>query len=609
MAGRGPEVDGWGECSGSEGVVAGKWRSDEQRAGWGWLCRLLAAWLLLSLSLLARADEAIDIDGAKGKLKDNLEAYLGKVSDDDLANWQSTLARLRSSARDAMESMGYYQADMDFHKESKKVKLVVTPGDPVLVHSLNLDIKGEAETDPAFLDLRKQVPLAIGGIFSHGDYETYKSHIQNIALEHGYFDGEWTIHTVQVDIPNHRADINLVYDSGPRYHFGPVSFESTQPGKTININARLLKALVPFKEGDPYDAAKVIKFNKELLDSRYFSDVRVRVQPEKAVNKIIPVTVLASTANPNNIDTGIGYSTDVGARVSANWRRSLLNDSGHSVEVDTQLSQVSHAVDLKYTIPLTHPIDDTLQLLYGVQRQEIDTISSYNTTVGVQRQINSDTGWQQVQSLHFVKESFYIGIDPEGNSDLLLPGLTLTRTRVKGGSIDPYWGDRQFYQIQLASSQVASDANLVYLRSGLRLLRTYDDVHQFLFRLDGGAVFTNNFSKLPPTLRFYAGGDQSVRGYDYQSLAPRDDNGYVVGGRYMLTGSSEYDYQFRPHWRGALFVDAGNAFDSINDPPKVGAGFGVRWISPVGAIRLDFAWALSDPDHPFRFHFSMGSSL
>lgn len=576
-----------------------------RRTAW----RVLALLLTLLLGAAALADEPVSIEGVKGALKDNLDAYLGKVSDEDMQNWPATLVRLRNAARNAMESMGYYEAELAFRYDEKHVALSVKPGDPVLVHSLSLRFDGESATDDTFREVRKQVPLAIGGIFNHGNYEAYKTRIQNLGLEHGYFDGEWSTHVVQVDIPNHRADIQLVFDSGQRYHFGEVSFQSTVPGKSINISPHLLHSLVPFKTGDPYDAAKVIKLNKQLLDCHYFTDVRVRAQPDKTGSRLVPVVVMASTANPNNIDTGIGYSTDVGARISMDWRRSLLNDSGHSIDIGTQLSQVSHAVDVKYTIPLTNPINDTLQLLYGVQRQEIDNISSYNTTVGTQRQTNHDTGWQQTQSLLFAKESFVIGDEPQGNSDLLLPGLTLNRTRTRGGSIDPYWGDTQLYQIQLASENVLSDANVVYLRSGFRLLRTYDDVNQFLFRLDGGAVFTNDFDKLPPTLRFFAGGDQSVRGYDYQSLAPTDAAGYVLGGRYMVTGSGEYDYLFLPHWRGALFVDAGNAFDSFGVPPKVGAGIGVRWLSPVGAIRLDFAFALSDPGTPFHFHFSMGSSL
>lgn len=566
--------------------------------------------LLVVLPWLAAADEPVVVEGVKGTLRDNLDAYLGKVSDDDLQNWPATQQRLQAAARNALESMGYYEATVRFSVDRKRVRAEVKAGEPVLVASMSLAFSGEADADSAFNPIRHDVLLARGGIFNHGQYESFKTRVQNLALERGYFDGDWTVHTVQVDIPHHEADIVLVFDSGPRYHIGTITFQSSQPGKPLHLHEQLLMSLVPFRAGDPYDAGKIIKLNKELLDSRYFSDLRVRADPDKGGSHLVPVMVQASTANPNSVDTGIGYSTDVGARISLNWRRSLLNQRGHSLDVTTQVSQVSHAVGIKYSIPLTHPIDDTLQLLAGVKKQEIDNISSFNTTVGVQRQRNREGGWQQVQSLLYADESFTIGGEPQGNSFLLLPGLTLTRTRSRGSALDPAWGDRQFYQIQLARKTIAADANVVYLRSGLRLLRTYDDRHQILCRMDGGAVFTDHFDALPPSLRFYAGGDQSVRGYDYQSLAPKNAGGYVLGGQYMVAGSLEYDYQFLAHWRAALFADTGNAFNGIRDIDlHQGAGVGVRWLSPVGAIRLDFAWAVSEPRVPFHLHFSMGSPL
>jgi translocation and assembly module TamA len=563
---------------------------------------------LCMLPLLGFADESVQLEGVSGHLKDNLDAYLGKLSDEDMQNWQATQSRLRNTARDAMESVGYYQAAFTLVRAGRKVTLTVLPGAPVRVRQLVLRFQGEAAHDEAFADLQKKLPMETGDIFNHGSYEGLKTRIQNTALERGYFDGEWSVHKAAVDIAAHAVDVDLEYDSGSRYRFGATTFAPVDPQKPLKVKEKVMTSLVPFATGDPYEAAKVIKLNKTLLDSRFFSDVRVRAEPDHVL-KEVPVMVSASTAKPNNVDTGIGYSTDVGARISLDWRRSLLNQSGHSIEMSTQLSQVGRAFETKYTIPLTHPIDDTLQLLYGVNRQDIDTVRSYSTTVGVQRQINRDTGWQQVQSLRFTKESFDFG-DISGNSDKLMPGLTLSRTRTKGGSIDPYWGDRQFYQLQVATAHVLSDSNVIYLRLGFRFLRTFDDVNQILLRADGGAVFTDEFDSLPPTLRFFAGGDQSVRGYDYQTLAPRDDAGFVVGGRYMGTGSVEYGRLFLPHWRAATFVDAGNAFDSIKARPKVGTGFGVRWISPVGAIRLDLAWALS-ADHgvPWRLHFSMGSAL
>ena len=141
-------------------------------------------------------------------------------------------------------------------------------------------------------------------------------------------------------------------------------------------------------------------------------------------------------------------------------------------------------------------------------------------------------------------------------------------------------------------------------------LTSFAGGHRLLGRLQAGGIATNDFAAIPPSLRFFAGGDQSVRGYDYQSLSPRDSAGKRVGGRYLLVGSVEYQYPLAERWRLATFVDQGNAFDHLNDPLQTGVGIGLRWVSPVGPLRLDLAHALDDEQGSnFRIHFSMGPEL
>ena len=134
----------------------------------------------------------------------------------------------------------------------------------------------------------------------------------------------------------------------------------------------------------------------------------------------------------------------------------------------------------------------------------------------------------------------------------------------------------------------------------------YDRV---LGRVQAGGIATTDFESIPPSLRFFAGGDQSVRGYDYQSLSPKNNQGDRIGGRYLVAGSAEYQYSIAEKWRLATFVDQGNSFNSLEFPSlKTGVGIGVRWVSPVGPLRLDLARALDD-DGGFRLHFSMGPEL
>jgi translocation and assembly module TamA len=174
----------------------------------------------------------------------------------------------------------------------------------------------------------------------------------------------------------------------------------------------------------------------------------------------------------------------------------------------------------------------------------------------------------------------------------------------------PDRGDRLFALAETAHPDLFSDIRLSRILLQAKRLDSWGP-HQLLGRIEAGALDTEDFDRTPPSLRFFAGGDQSVRGFAYQSLAPRNDDNELVGGRYLLTASLEYSYRFAPRWRAATFFDIGNASADrrFSDGFAQGAGVGLRWLSPLAPIRLDFAWGVSESDPPFRVHFSMGIDL
>ena len=177
------------------------------------------------------------------------------------------------------------------------------------------------------------------------------------------------------------------------------------------------------------------------------------------------------------------------------------------------------------------------------------------------------------------------------------------------GGIDPSHGWSVQFDLQGAKEGVISDFDFVRLNTTVKGLYTLAERHRFLARAQGGGIASNSFARVPPSLRFFAGGDQSVRGYAYRTLSPVDETGDTIGARFLATGTLEYQYEFRPGWRAATFVDHGNAVDSWQDPLKTSLGLGIRWVSPVGPIRLDLARSISDSDEGFRLHFSMGPDL
>ena len=558
-------------------------------------------------------DVTLRVEGVTGELKTNIEAYIGQLTEDDLNSWRETLLRLRKVTREASEAVGYYQTEAQFRREKNQVIVTVKANAPVMITALNLtyEKQSEASNDIAFTALLEGLPLKEGQVFHHGRYESIKSLVQNLALERGYFDGKWTTNKVSVTQPTQTAEINLNYDSGTRYRFGQVHFSHKQEGQPLPLKLSLLEKLAPFDEGEPYEAEKIIKFNRALIDSRYFTEVRVRADPDpSAENKEIPINVTLGADKPNQVDLGAGYATDIGARLSLAWRRPLLNENGHSIEITSEISQVRQSIDFRYGIPWRHPINDTLQIIAGFKREDIDNNTLIkNAILGVERQKKRDNGWQTNESIRWSRESYNKDNGEQGQSDLLLPGYGISRVRTKGSKTDPSSGDRQYYQVEFASPDLLSDADLLSLRAGWRLLRTYVDRHQLGLRADVGSIFSGNFDGVPLNMRFYAGGDQSVRGYDYKSLSPRDSTGQVIGASNLVSGSVEYTFKLTKQWRLATFVDAGNAFDAVSDGLKVGTGVGVRWISPVGPVRLDIAWGVSDDNPSPRIHFFMGPAL
>jgi translocation and assembly module TamA len=321
------------------------------------------------------------------------------------------------------------------------------------------------------------------------------------------------------------------------------------------------------------------------------------------------VDVKLETRKPRTMGLGLGYSTDVGPRVKANWTRHWVNPQGHSYGWEAEVSAPRQNVGLFYDIPLDPPLTDKLRFAGGYQSEEIadkDSLSKL-LTVGPEWHSKLPSGWQRVVSLKWQREEYRLG-DDSGLSTLLMPGVSYSYLK-SDNRIDPHNGYRLQFESKVAKEGLGSDNNLLYGTALVKGLTTVFDKHRLLGRVQVGGSATNGYKSIPPSLRFFAGGDQSVRGYDYQSLSPENNEGDRIGGRYMVAASAEYQYSVAEKWRVATFVDQGNSFNTLELPNlKTGVGIGVRWVSPVGPIRLDLAHALDD-DGGIRLHFSMGPEL
>lgn len=348
-----------------------------------------------------------------------------------------------------------------------------------------------------------------------------------------------------------------------------------------------------------------------------------------AENKKIPLYVFVSANKPRDAQVGLGYGTDTGVRATAKIDYNLLNRKGYQAGIETEVSRITKNVAVYASRPWNHPLNDKLDARLSYEEEVIDQgegnfdLSTKTLKAALARNIRSESGWNRVYSMRYRLDELETGIDKADLDDLpirfatskpkqqaLLFGYGMNKADVDSVT-NPTRGIRQYYSVEVGADKALSDTNLAIVRAGVSGIYSFGDdkKHQVLGSLNTGYIWADDFYEVPYKLRFFAGGDQSLRGYDYESLSPID-KGYLTGGQVLAVGSAEYNYEFRPGFRGAFFTDVGNAYDkNFDTDTKVGVGVGIRWASPVGVVRVDVAAGVTEESIPVRLHFFIGSPL
>ncbi len=556
------------------------------------------------VSQSAYADVSLKLKGIDGALEDNVKAYLSSIPEKDYSTSLRFQARLDQSITEALNALGYYHAKISYSISEGNDELIVNihKGLPVKIKVMDVVISGEAKEDEEFANLIAKSPLKVGRILNQGEYDSLKSGIRNLALQRGYFNGDFKLNKLEVIPELNEANVRLHYDSGIRYHFGPVEITGSQ------IWENRVESMRPFEIGEPYLVSDVGEYNQNLSNTDWFSSVFVEPDLSKLEDgRELPIKVSLAPAAKNQIETGIGYSTDTGVRGTLKWKKPWVSARGHSFNTALSLSKPEQTITAGYKIPLDDVLREYYQLQFGLKHLDNRDTESLESNLAVERHWLTDGGWHKTVYVRHLYENFSQGLQDDG-VQFVLPGATFSRTRVRGGSM-PMWGDKQSVTVEYGDPALLSETRVLRLLGRSSWIRGIGENHRGLFRLEGGANITEEFEKLSPSLRFFAGGDNNIRGYGYESISPVDESGALTGAKYILSSTLEYQYRVYGNWWAATFYDIGDAF---NDTPewKSGAGVGIRWASPVGPVSFDFAWGLDEkPNNEFRIHFSLGPEL
>lgn len=572
---------------------------------------VLSGLLLSTTTVLAEQTVLLKVQGIKEKaLWGNVRIYLSQLNNNEADGSERYQYLVQETIDKGLRSMGYYHSSYRFSIEPRKrpqkdlLKLQVGLQSPVKINETEISIIGEARQDPDVIRLVNTVP-AKGTILNHETYEDFKSSLQRLAQTKGYLDGQWLQHRLEVFPTKYIADWRLAYDSGVRYHYGTITFHNSQ------IREDYLRNMLRIKTGDPYLTYDLSRLNSDFSSSNWFTSVLTEpeVVPEK---KAVNLNVLLLPRKKNSVEIGLGFATDVGARFQLGWKKPWLNDRGHSIESNLYISKPEQRFEFGYKMPLKkNPLKYYYELSGSMEREQVNDTKSTAATLGFQRFWNHETGWRFSLGVKARYDAFQQGNEPRYKTLLVYPTASMNRLRSDGKRF-PVWGDSQNITVNWGNSAWGSDVNFYSIKASSAWVRTYFTNHRIYTRVEGGYIKANKFERIPPALRYFAGGDKSVRGYGYKKISPEDSHGKLVGGSHLATATVEYQYQVYPNWWGATFYDTGLASDRFKKSDLYhGAGIGVRWASPIGPIKLDIAKPLKTNDRHkgIQVYLGLGSEL
>lgn len=574
----------------------------------------------------------IRISGTESELAGNIRAHVG-TPDLSCHVSQRRLDRLRPQVRRntmrAAQAIGYYQATADItftatsdpsgpteqaqsteqtasHSGCWVLDINVTPGPRVLFGEINVTIDDPAIA-PLFEPVLSTLPVQSGNPLRHSDYESLKSLISGHAIENGFFASRFTLSELAIDLQRQRADVNLTFAPGKRYTFGNISI--TAPDA---LSEQFVRRFVTLQENAPYHSEALVEQRQQLNSSQYFSRVAVTPDLNQTGDQIIPVNIGLSLRPKRVYTIGAGMNTDSGPRLTGNYEDRYINRRGHRLLAQSSLSTLQQDASVSYIIPMQDPVNDSLRFSAGFQREEADTYITNTYRTGVTHRSLVADAWVQNLYANFEREKSELietetGVPILKRTNTTIVGANWTRTQ-SDDPIFPRNGWRLFGQVQGSHDTLLSDSTFTQFEGNVKWIHSLGPT-RIIARAEAATTVADALLDLPVSVRYFTGGDTSIRGYQFGELGATNEEGEVIGGKHLLVGSLEYDFPVMGEsWRGAVFFDTGNSFRDFDTMAlKRSAGIGLRWISPIGPIRLDIAHAISDD--AIRLHITMGPDL
>ncbi|MDP1929347.1 MAG: autotransporter assembly complex family protein [Thiobacillus sp.] len=564
--------------------------------------------LLALIGLVSASAHALEVRvDAPKEFKPMLEQYLETARAARLgeALTEEELLRLQQislqTARELLATEGYFSPQITSTIEGagagQVVRYTVVAGPRTLIDAVSIRFEGalmergrtdagQDKLDPRNKRLRERIQanfaLKPGMPFRQADWNVAKTTALRPLLLNAYPAARLASSEAKIDPATQRATLSLVIDSGPAFFYGPLQISGTE-----RYPASVIEALNPTAPGEPYRQLQLQDFQQALDASGYFTQAIVQIDPDPALAAAIPILVTVIERKEKQVSFGVGYSTDTGARVQATYLHRDIFDGGVRLKLGLKLENLENSALAELAWPRSaRGYENRASVSYVQEDIEGQDTEAWKT--GVSRNRKRDR-IDATLSLQYQFENQTVGPVVSKQNKALSLGYAWTH-RTDGRAFYPVRGHITHLQAGGASDALLSETSFVRLYGRHTEFFRLGAKGRLILRGELGAVIADHREGIPTDFLFRAGGENSVRGYQYQSLG-LDVPGGVESVRNLATASVEYNYFFTPTWGAALFVDAGDAADSLDElVPAVGVGVGARYKSPIGPINIDLAY-------------------
>ena len=614
----------------------------------------LLAWVLAAPP--ARADVAITVKGVNDPLRSNVLAYLSfsryqhskDLTADTVERLQNRIAR---EVRSALQPFGYFQPQVRSSVAASgpgnwQVTITIDPGQPVILTRVDVRVVGPGASSPLFTRITAQLPFHTGEPLDQTEYDQVKGDLLRTAATYGYVDATLTRHVLLVNPSAHTASIALELVTGVRYRFGATTIDQRA------VNEKLVRRFLRYRQGEPFNLTQVLRTQFALDDTEYFTNLEVLPGTPDHTQHTVPISIRAEPNRPNVYSVAGGYESDTGARGILSWQDRRINSYGQKMSVDLEAAQVTkYSLQSRYVIPIGDPAVENLTLSGTVVQQQLADVDARTMTIGpsITRVVGD---WQSVWFVNGVHATGTIqdtGVPgtlnasnaciPEAQTgtacstdvtigiptaDMLVPGVDIASVP-KGYLGQPMFAHGFFAEIRGSQGAFGSKADFLQLHVEVERVLDLTSKWHLSLRDEVGVTAASHFDQMPPAMRFFAGGEGSVRGFEYNELSPLQQ--YCVsgtpicdyakaGGKDVVTGTVEFDRDLPRHFGIALFFDYGNAFNHFGtqEVPIVsngqlirlerepliqyGAGIGLLFRLPVLTLGVDIGQPLSQSGSP-----------